>query len=62
MKTYAVVITVLQSGNDFKNARAILENNLGTVLEPKDFEVSNVSIEVPEKTNILNKGSAIADF
>lgn len=62
MKTYAITITVLQSGDNFENARAVLERSLGMVLEPKDFEVSNVSLEVPERTALLNKGAVIEDF
>jgi hypothetical protein len=48
MNTYIMTVTVVQTGKTPADAKATLEQNLGTVINnPRDFEVSPIMVEVP---------------
>ncbi len=51
--TYLLQVSVIQSGKDLQQAIAILAMNLGESINPADFQISNVSIKVPENTKLL---------
>ena len=46
MKTYVFAIQVVQSGESARDARMILSGNLGTILEPEDFEVAPMPVSL----------------
>ena len=52
-KHYLLTVHVIQSGEDISDAKKTLSNNLGTVLDEQDFEVSPIGVEIHQNSSML---------